>query len=192
MTIGLLVEALTGLWLIWAAYWIGSVVYESATNKTKETERRIQGTGFLFFILLFFILPPYGTRGALGWLYYAPPLALKVAGVALVAVSLSFAIWARRHLGANWSGIPSLKKGHTLITTGPYSLVRHPIYTGLLFGFVGSTLELGTLASLAALALAVVIVSIRIRQEEGLMTSQFGDAYAEYRKKAKTIIPWLY
>jgi len=179
------------LWLVWAAYWIAAVVYEGATNRTKETERRVGGTGFLFIILLIVMLPPFGDRGALGWQYLVPPEWLKEAGVVVVAAGVALAIWARRYLGSNWSGVPSLKKGHELVTTGPYALVRHPIYTGMMFGMLGSTLVLGTVGSISVLFLAALIVAVRVRQEEGLMVSQFGDAYLEYRKKTKTIVPWL-
>jgi len=185
-------DLLLALWLVWAAYWIGSVVYESATNRTKETERRAQGTGFLFFILLILMLSPYGTRGPLGSFYFVTPPALKAAGLVVAGSSISLAIWARRHLGSNWSGTPSLKRGHELITGGPYAVVRHPIYTGLLFGTVGSTLVLGTVGSLGVVFPTALLVSVRIGQEEGLMMSQFGEAYSEYRRKAKGLIPWLF
>ena len=136
------------------------------------------------------MLPPVGDRGALGWHYFAPPEALISLGLVVVAAGVLLAIWARRNLGANWSGAPSLKKGHELVTTGPYSAVRHPIYTGILLGMLGSTFVLGTVGSLAVLVLAGAVVAVRVRQEEGLMVSQFGAAYDEYRKKTKTIVPW--
>ena len=56
---------------------------------------------------------------------------------------------------------------------------------------LGSTFVLGTVGSLTVLVLAGVVVAVRVRQEEGLMVSQFGAAYEEYRKKTKTIVPWL-
>jgi protein-S-isoprenylcysteine O-methyltransferase Ste14 len=179
------------LWLVWVGYWIAAVAYEGATNRSKETERRVGGTGFLFIILLFVMLPPFGDNGALGVLYLVPPEALRVLGLIMVTTGVTLAIWARRHLGTNWSGVPSLKKGHELVTTGPYSAVRHPIYTGIMFGMLGSTLVLGTVGSLAVLVLASLVVAVRVHQEEGLMVSQFGEAYEEYRKKTKTIVPWI-
>ena len=184
--------ALGLLWLVWAGYWIAAVAYEGATNRTKETERRVGGTGFLFIILLFVMLPPFGDNGVLGVLHFVPPELLKALSLIIVAAGVTLAIWARRHLGTNWSGVPSLKKGHELVTTGPYLAVRHPIYTGIMFGVLGSTLVLGTVGSLAVLILASLVVVVRVRQEEVLMVSQFGEAYEEYRKKTKTIIPWIF
>ena len=84
-----------------------------------------------------------------------------------------------------------MKKGHTLITSGPYSVVRHPIYTGILFGMVGSALVLGTNTSLIVIFLTILVVGIRIHQEEGLMRDKFGDEYRDYQRRVKTIIPWL-
>jgi len=183
--------ALSLLWLAWAGYWIASVAYEASTNKAKETERRVGGTGFLFLILLFVMLSPFGERGLLGWQYLFPPEALKVIGLITVTAGVTLAIWARRHLGSNWSGVPSLKKDHELITSGPYSTVRHPIYTGIMFGMVGSTLVLGTIGSLVVIFLAALVVAVRVKQEEGLMMSEFGNAYSDYRKRTKAIVPWL-
>lgn len=185
-------QAVLGLlWLVWAGYWIAAVIHEGATNRTKETERRAGGTGFFFIILLLAMFSPLGYTGALGGAYVAPSEALKFLGVVLTAAGVTFAIWARRYLGANWSGVPSLKKGHELVTTGPYSAVRHPIYTGIMLGMIGSTLVLGTVMSGAVVVLAVLVVAVRIKQEEGLMVSRFGEAYEVYRKKTRYIVPWL-
>jgi protein-S-isoprenylcysteine O-methyltransferase Ste14 len=179
------------LWLVWAGYWIASIAYETMTNSTKETERRRSGTNLILFALLFFLLTPIGLTGWLGSLFFQPTLVSKSLGFLIAAFGVSFSIWARRHLGANWSGVPSLKKGHTLITSGPYSVVRHPIYTGILFGVVGSALVLGTNTSLIVIFLTILFVGIKIHQEEGLMRDQFGDEHRDYQKRVKTIIPWL-
>ena len=77
------------------------------------------------------------------------------------------------------------------MTTGPYSAVMHPIYTGIPFGMLGSTLVLGTVGSLVVLFFATLVVTVRVRQEEGPMISQFGDAYGGYIRKTKALIPWL-
>jgi protein-S-isoprenylcysteine O-methyltransferase Ste14 len=191
VTLPIFFIALQLLWLIWGGYWVASVAYEGVTNRTKETVRRRSGTGFIFLILLFFMLTPVGATSLFGTFVFAPSELVKVAGLAVTAYGVSFSIWARRQLGSNWSGVPSLKKDHVLITSGPYSLVRHPIYTGLLSGVIGSTLVLGTLASLVVVFLTILMVLIRIHQEEGLMKEEFGDAYRNYQKRAKAIIPWL-
>ena len=184
-------DGLTLLWLAWGVYWIASVIYERATERTKETKKRVPSTGFVFFFLLFFMLTPIGFAGPLGSLCLPSSNVLKASGLLVTAGGVVLAIWARRHLGSNWSGVPSLKVGHTLVSDGPYSMVRYPIYTRILFGMVGSTLVLGTYGSLLVLVLSTAIVGVRIRQEEGLMEDEFGEAYRDYRRRTKTIIPWV-
>ncbi|HXW36453.1 MAG TPA: isoprenylcysteine carboxylmethyltransferase family protein [Nitrososphaerales archaeon] len=183
-------DILVLLWVVWGVYWLAAVLYERATGKAKPTERRARGFS-LFLILLLFVLSPIGSTPPLGLLFFQPSATVKTLGLLVTASGVGLAIWARRYLGANWSAIPSLKKEHTLTVTGPYSVVRHPIYTGILMGQLGSALVLGTFASLLVLVISVVFVWIRIRQEEGLMLEQFGDEYKDYKKKAKTIIPWV-
>jgi protein-S-isoprenylcysteine O-methyltransferase Ste14 len=145
----------------------------------------------MFFFLLLFTLAPIGFAGPLGSLYLASSFALKACGVLVTAGGVAFAIWARHHLGSNRTGVPSLKVGHTLISSGPYAIVRHPIYTGILFGMFGLMLVLGTYGSLFVLILSSALVWVRIRQEERLMREEFGEAYQEYKKSVRTIIPWV-
>ena len=113
------------------------------------------------------------------------------AGVLLTAAGLMFAVWARRHLGSNWSGAISVKKDHELIRTGPYAYVRHPIYTGVLTAFFGSALSLGEWRGLAAVFLMLAALQIKIRREEQLMKDEFAEEYEVYKKEVKAIIPFV-
>ncbi len=169
-----------------------AAVYERRTGQAKQTTVRRRGTGFVFLILLLFLFSPLSLTGPLAETYFVTSAITKTLGVLLTAAGVGFAIWARRYLGGNWSGTPSLKKGHTLVTGGPYSIVRHPIYTGILAGVVGSTLVLGTYSSLLVIALTLAVLLVRVRQEEGLMLGQFGDEYREYQRRVKRIIPLVW
>ncbi|HXC97510.1 MAG TPA: isoprenylcysteine carboxylmethyltransferase family protein [Edaphobacter sp.] len=73
-------------------------------------------------------------------------------GAVVTVVGLLFAVWARRHLGSNWSQAVTVKQGHELITTGPYALVRHPIYTGILTGFLGTAIALSQVRGIIGLS----------------------------------------
>jgi protein-S-isoprenylcysteine O-methyltransferase Ste14 len=114
-----------------------------------------------------------------------------VIGLALTILGLGFAVWARVHLGRFWSGMVTLKKDHELIRSGPYAIVRHPIYTGLLTAAAGTALARGTLAALMALGLIGVACWLKIRAEEKLLTNHFGDTYREYRRQVAALIPFM-
>ena len=112
-------------------------------------------------------------------------------GVFLTAGGLLFAVWARLHLGRNWSGSVTIKEGHELVMSGPYSLVRHPIYTGLLVALLGSTLALGDWRGVLAFALAAGALWRKLRVEERWMRQQFGDAYQFYSRRVAALIPFV-
>ena len=112
-------------------------------------------------------------------------------GVAVTASGLLFSIWARRYLGQNWSQAVSIKKDHELITGGPYSLVRHPIYTGMLMGLLGCAIALGKWRGLLAVALVFVVLFRKLRLEEHWMRSQFGETYESYARRTRALVPFI-
>jgi uncharacterized membrane protein len=110
-------------------------------------------------------------------------------GALMVIAGLSFAVWARVHLGSNWSGRVSVKENHELICTGPYRWVRHPIYTGLLLAILGTALAVGEWRGLLATAAMVVSFWRKLRLEEAVMRETFGDAYRQYCEQTAALIP---
>ena len=112
----------------------------------------------------------------------------RIAGTVLTACGVTFAIWARRHLGRNWSGRATMKIGHELVTSGPYQFVRHPIYTGLLTALLGSALLYGPICVVVFLG-AVLVFTWRIGVEETYMMELFPDQYPAYRARTKALIP---
>jgi protein-S-isoprenylcysteine O-methyltransferase Ste14 len=113
-------------------------------------------------------------------------------GALLTAAGLLFTVWARLHLGRNWSGIITIKKEHELVTSGPYALVRHPIYTGLLLAFLGSALAVGDWRGVLAFALAAGALWRKLRIEERWMRQQFGDAYQAYSQRVAALVPFIF
>ncbi len=109
-------------------------------------------------------------------------------GAALCVLGTAFAIWARRILAANWSSSVTFKEEHELITHGPYRLVRHPIYTGLILMMIGTVLVLGRLDSLVALITRCVLYVFKIRNEEAVMSQHFPQ-YAAYRVRVRALVP---
>jgi protein-S-isoprenylcysteine O-methyltransferase Ste14 len=112
-------------------------------------------------------------------------------GVLLCVSGLMFAIWARLILGRNWSGVVTLKEGHELIERGPYRVVRHPIYTGILAMLAGTVIALGYFGSFIGLLLVFVSFWVKLKREEDLMLEHFAAKYAAYQHRVKRIIPFL-
>ena len=110
--------------------------------------------------------------------------------LALAAAGLAFTVWARVHLGRNWSGSVTLKEGHELILSGPYAWVRHPIYTGLLMALLGSAVACGELR--AAIGLGVVAAAFvrKLRIEERFMRESFPQQYPRYCAQVPALIPF--
>ena len=113
-----------------------------------------------------------------------------LAGLVLVALGLGFSAWARALLGRNWSGTVTVKTGHELIVAGPYRLVRHPIYTGLLLAFLGTAVAQDQWRALLALLLVWLSFWRKWRLEEHFMQDTFGDRYRAYRAKVPAVVPW--
>ena len=114
-----------------------------------------------------------------------------MAGLLLVLLGIAFAIWARVVLGGNWSGAVTVKQGHTLIRRGPYTFVRHPIYSGLLLAFLGVAIILGQIRGLLGVGVLSLAFWLKSRMEERFMLEQFGADYRRYQERVKALIPYV-
>ena len=112
-------------------------------------------------------------------------------GAFLSVSGLVFAIWARVIIGRNWSGVVTLKEGHELVERGPYRIVRHPIYTGILAMFAGTAVAMGYFGGFLGLLLVFLSFWLKLKREEDLMLKHFPDKYAAYQNKVKRVIPFL-
>ncbi|HEU5114450.1 MAG TPA: isoprenylcysteine carboxylmethyltransferase family protein [Candidatus Paceibacterota bacterium] len=122
--------------------------------------------------------------------FVAPPLLGWIAAVISV-VGISFAVWARLHLGRNWSPRPAVKEHHELVTSGPYAYVRHPIYSGIILLAFGAAIS-GSLVGVIALVFASIVYLFRIRKEERIMLGLFPDQYPAYQARTKKLIPFVW
>jgi protein-S-isoprenylcysteine O-methyltransferase Ste14 len=111
-------------------------------------------------------------------------------GLVLFALGLGFAIWARVHIGRNWGSPMSQKKEPELVTSGPYHLVRHPIYSGILVAAVGTAVALSWLW-LTAVVLAAIYLLYSATVEERYLTEQFPDDYPAYKRSTKMLVPFV-
>jgi protein-S-isoprenylcysteine O-methyltransferase len=140
------------------------------------------------FVLLF---NPIMAIGPLAWRFVPDSTLIAYTGLALTLAGTGFAIWARVFLGRNWSANVTIKEEHQLIQSGPYAVVRHPIYSGFLLGLLGTALVLGEVRGLVALPLAFLAWWFKSRLEEKFMQQQFGAEYAEYKRRVKALIPFV-
>ena len=112
-------------------------------------------------------------------------------GLVLFAVGLGFAIWARVHIGRNWGTPMTQKDDPELVTSGPYHLVRHPIYSGILVASVGTAMALSWIW-LVAVVLAGAYFVYSATVEERYMTEQFPNSYPVYRRSTKMLVPFIF
>lgn len=119
-------------------------------------------------------------------------LVQAAATAALLAVALVLFVWATAAMGRNWSLVARTRDDHRLVTTGPFAVVRHPIYTALALVVVAMALALGHVTHLvAALPVYALGTWLRVRAEERLLRAMFGTAYANYAARVKRFVPGL-
>jgi protein-S-isoprenylcysteine O-methyltransferase Ste14 len=118
-------------------------------------------------------------------------LSIVISGLLVVILGICFAVWARVHLGSNWSSRPAIRENHTITRTGPYAVVRHPIYTGILTGMLGTAIATGALLVFLVLLVIFVLFLIKIRMEEQFLLEEFGAEYERYRLEVKALIPYV-
>ncbi|MGH7101718.1 MAG: methyltransferase family protein [Candidatus Acidiferrales bacterium] len=180
------------IWLVWLALWL---LWAGWAKPVAKREGIVASLGHrlpLIVAILLLVL----RRVPLGFLSAAfLPRDLRVPAIALGLVltlaGLGFTLRARAILGGNWSSAVALKRGHALIETGPYRLVRHPIYLGIVVALLGGGIALGEWRGLLAPLIAGIAFWIKLRREEGFLIAQFGSEYREYMNRTRALIPCL-
>jgi protein-S-isoprenylcysteine O-methyltransferase Ste14 len=171
----------------WGAFWLYWVVAAFSMKRGRvpwSRELRIRAVIAVIVVLLIRL-------GALrGHGVHTDPWRAGL-GLALFALGLVFAIWARLHLGRNWGTPMTQKDEPELVTSGPYHLVRHPIYSGILFASVGTAVALSWWW-LVAVALAGVYFIYSATVEERYLTEEFPDDYPAYKRSTKMLVPFLF
>ncbi len=117
---------------------------------------------------------------------------VRILGLAVLAASTMFTLWARFSLGTMWSLAPKVKDDHRLRTHGPYAVTRHPIYTGVLGMILGATLLSGIGQWIVLFPVGLILFEVKIRMEEHLMLATFPDDYPQYRRQVPQLVPGLY
>jgi protein-S-isoprenylcysteine O-methyltransferase Ste14 len=174
-------------WALFSLYWEAAAKNASQAASSESKASRAVHVSLVNIAFLFEILPIQ----AFGRYLPASPL-IMTAGLSIEAAGLLLAIWARRHLGRHWSGEITIKLEHQLIRSGPYRLLRHPIYTGLLAMYLGVALVTGERLALLGLAVAVFAYTRKIRLEEANLHLAFGGRYEAYKHESWALIPGIF
>ncbi len=163
---------------VWRKFWLVRVLVAIAL--VFIAVRMGTGTTHIAYFDLVFSRNIFLQSSILGWI---------AATISVIGVGV--AVWARVHLGRNWSPRPAVKEQHELVTSGPYAYVRHPIYTGLILMAFGTALT-GSIWGIGVLVAASLVFISRIGREEKIMRELFPNEYPEYRKRTKRLVPFVW
>jgi protein-S-isoprenylcysteine O-methyltransferase Ste14 len=196
-------EAIYVPWVVWMVSWFAAAAWADRTvnrpSRFAEWAYRIPEIGG--FVLLLTYVVRRGVDGGYhttmgGSVPVEPlwvlPINLQWAMVGLAAFGFLFCWWARIHLGRLWSGNVTRKEGHRVIDTGPYAIVRHPIYTGVITASIATAAIRGTPAALLGVALIVLGYLMKGRLEERFLRAELGaEAYDAYARRTAMLVPFV-
>jgi protein-S-isoprenylcysteine O-methyltransferase Ste14 len=171
-------------WVVFWIYWLAA----SAGVKAGRT-RWTRFVGFRVAIVLIVLL--LLRLGAFKAHEVTRDLWLQVIGLVIFLLGLALAVWARVYLGRNWGMPMSEKADPELVTTGPYSTVRHPIYSGIILAMIGTTVAVSLYWLVAVVLLGAYFIYSAV-MEERYMAGRFPDAYPKYKQSTKMLIPFIF
>jgi protein-S-isoprenylcysteine O-methyltransferase Ste14 len=176
-------------WGIWALSWLAGAVWTGRTVKRASTGATWLSRGLIVVgAVLLFSKTSAALHAARLW-HVGYDGAWALGG--LVVLSLLFAWWARLHLGKLWSGTITRKEGHYVVDTGPYALVRHPIYSGAIAATLATAAAEATLPALIGLVLITLGLWLKARVEERFLREELGpEAYDAYRRRVPMLLPF--
>ena len=173
--------------LAWAAFWLYWLVAAFSMKRGRVSwsrEVRIRVVLVVLVVLLVRV-------GAFRDHAHNTNAVLAGLGLCLLALGLGFAVWARVHIGRNWGTPMTQKDDPELVTSGPYHLVRHPIYSGIVVAGIGTAVALSWFW-LVAVALAGTYFVYSATVEERYMAERFPDTYPAYKASTKMLVPFLF
>jgi protein-S-isoprenylcysteine O-methyltransferase Ste14 len=184
------IEINSFLWFILFAFWL---LMSLNTKRTVRRQSSVARSLYLIAVIAAFAILYYSafSLGFLKYRLFNSTHTTEICGILLTALGIGWAIWSRIILGTNWSGTITIKDSHELITRGPYSITRHPIYTGFILGMTGGAVTSGELRGVLSVLLFFAALDYKSRMEEKLLMETFPQ-YADYRLKVRKLIPFLY
>jgi protein-S-isoprenylcysteine O-methyltransferase len=178
------------IWISFFVYWFISAWKNQSPFKRRQSRGSL--LSYMVVLIVIWVLFARLVSPTLMFERILPDTAFFVlTGLLVTCAGLGFAVQARVHLGKFWSGRPSIRIDHKIIRTGPYRVVRHPIYTGLLLGMTGTAIALGYFWAICTIFLLLVVFIMKIRLEEKFLEEEFGEEYVSYKHEVKALIPFL-
>jgi protein-S-isoprenylcysteine O-methyltransferase Ste14 len=181
-------SAAAAIWLIWlVGWWLGALgTAKSVSRESPASQLSYTIFNWIGAVLLFFT-PIRG--GIFSRALYPPSQLVAWIAVIVVAIGLAYSVWARLHLGRLWSAVVTVKAEHRIIRTGPYTLTRHPIYTGMLLALLATVVVRDTVVSLIGCALIATGLVLKVRREERMLLDHFGADYQAYQQEVPRLVP---
>lgn len=176
-------------WLLFVAYWFVSAGWAKRIKVKEPIAVRFAYRPIVVAAAFIWIIP--NRIPSLQYPLWPENRITFFTGAAVMLAGLAFAVWARVHLGRNWSASVAIKEDHHLIRSGPYGLVRHPIYTGILTAILGTAIAAGRINLVIAFFLFFLGFWLKSRFEETFMVQTFGDQYIQYRKEVPALVPGM-
>lgn len=175
-------------WVAFSMYWEWQSKNSAPAIKSESRTSRALHVLLANLALLLIFWP----SKALSHRFLPDTTVIKILGIAMEIGGAAVAIWARRSLGSTWSAEITIKQDHKLIRNGPYSKVRHPIYSGLLTMYAGTAIVSGQMHALLGLLLGITAYLRKTRMEEQNLVIAFGSKYQTYRNETSALVPGLY
>ena len=184
-------------WAVFILFWsVSAFNVKRDIDRDRNPWRRLAWLRIVIFVVIIIFLLNRTSLAKLTYYWgsfrsFHSNFTFALLGAILCVLGIALAVWARVHLGRNWSSHPNLKEDHELITSGPYQLVRHPIYTGISAAMLGTAFVFPAWRTLFFVA-AFFIFIWRIKVEEDIMTKQVPNQYPEYKKRTWALVPWVW
>ena len=178
------------IWLAWIVSWVVASFWSGRTKRHVQTwDSFVYRVPILLGAILF---SPWTARALGETRIYDPGNFGTYALAIVVLLGISFTWWARIHLGRFWSNAITQKEDHRIVDTGPYGLVRHPIYAGLTLAILATGAAVATWSSLTGALLISFGQWQKARMEEGFLSAELGpEAYGPYCRRVPMIVPFL-
>ena len=187
------------LWAAFGIYWVVAAKLQQHSESTSNsagvkvkisdaTPVRIVHHALLAMAVVLLFVRQAGV-GILGKRFLPRGEWIAMSGLAITIAGLGLAVWARVHLAENWSARVRIRVGHELIRSGPYTRLRHPIYSGVLLGVIGTAIVVGQHRAVISVLIVVISYAIKGHREDLVLEREFGDVWREHRRHAGFLLP---